>query len=109
MSYCRTTLERLRTGPEASPEAAVRAPGPERGEDWLLRNVEKKQRGKLGEDAADPRLVITELRVGYGWVRGKKMVRRRICSGIVIGVSVGLTTAIILSLGSWLIEWYDDH
>lgn len=37
------------------------------------------------------------------------MVRRRICSGIVIGVSVGLTTAIILSLGSWLIEWYDDH
>ena len=40
--------------------------GPERvGEGWLLRNVVKKLRRKLGDDAADPRCIITEPRVGY--------------------------------------------
>ena len=40
--------------------------GPERlGEGWLLRNVVKKLRRKLGDDAADPRYIITEPRVGY--------------------------------------------
>ncbi len=40
--------------------------GPEHvGEGWLLRNVVKKLRRKLGDDAADPRYIITEPRVGY--------------------------------------------
>ncbi len=40
--------------------------GPERlGEGWLLRNVVKKLRRKLGDDAADPRYIFTEPRVGY--------------------------------------------
>ena len=40
--------------------------GPERkGEGSLLRNVVKKLRHKLGDDAADPKYVITEPRVGY--------------------------------------------
>ena len=45
--------------------------GPERaGEGWLLRNVVKKLRRKLGDDAADPRYIFTEPRVGYRMVAG---------------------------------------
>ena len=40
--------------------------GPERvGEAWLVRNVVKRLRRKLGDDAADPRYIVTEPRVGY--------------------------------------------
>ncbi len=40
--------------------------GPERvGEPWLVRNVVKRLRHKLGDDADDPRYIITEPRVGY--------------------------------------------
>ena len=40
--------------------------GPERvGEGWLVRNVVKRLRRKLGDDAADPRYIVTEPRVGY--------------------------------------------
>ena len=40
--------------------------GPERvGEVWLLRNVVKELRRKLGDSAADPRYIVTEARVGY--------------------------------------------
>ena len=46
--------------------------GPERvGEGWLLRNVVKKLRRKLGDDAADPRYIITEPRVGYRMAAGE--------------------------------------
>ncbi len=40
--------------------------GPERvGEAWLVRNVVKRLRRKLGDDAADPQYIVTEPRVGY--------------------------------------------
>ena len=40
--------------------------GPERvGEGWLLRDVVKRLRHKLGDDARNPRYIITEPRVGY--------------------------------------------
>ena len=40
--------------------------GPERvGEGWLVRNVVKRLRRKLGDDAADPRYIVTEPRKGY--------------------------------------------
>ena len=40
--------------------------GPERtGAGWLLRDVVKRLRRKLGDSAANPRYVITEPRVGY--------------------------------------------
>ena len=40
--------------------------GPERvGEGWLLRNVVKKLRRKLGDAAANPKYILTEPRVGY--------------------------------------------
>ncbi len=43
--------------------------GPERmGEAWLVRNVVKRLRRKRGDDAADPRYIITEPRVGYRMV-----------------------------------------
>ena len=46
--------------------------GPEHvGEGWLLRNVVKKLRRKLGDDAADPRYIITEPRVGYRMAAGE--------------------------------------
>ena len=45
--------------------------GPEHvGEGWLLRNVVKKLRRKLGDDAADPRYIVTEPRVGYRMAAG---------------------------------------
>ncbi len=40
--------------------------GPERvGEGWLVRDVVKRLRRKLGDAAADPRYIFTEPRVGY--------------------------------------------
>ena len=40
--------------------------GPERvGEPWLLRDVIKRLRRKLGDDAASPSYIFTEPRVGY--------------------------------------------
>ena len=45
--------------------------GPEHvDEGWLLRNVVKKLRRKLGDDAADPRYIVTEPRVGYRMAAG---------------------------------------
>ena len=47
--------------------------GPERlGEGWLLRNVVKKPRRELGDDAADPRYIITEHGWGTGWGGARK-------------------------------------
>ena len=46
--------------------------GPERvGEAWLLRDVVKRLRRKLGDAASDPRYIITEPRVGYRMASGK--------------------------------------
>ena len=46
--------------------------GPERvGEAWLVRNVVKLLRRKLGDDADDPRYILTEPRVGYRMAAGK--------------------------------------
>ncbi len=46
--------------------------GPEHvGEGWLLRNVVKKLRRKLGDDAADPRYIATEPRMGYRMAAGE--------------------------------------
>ena len=40
--------------------------GPERvGQGWLVRDVVKRLRSKLGDAAADPRYIFTEPRVGY--------------------------------------------
>ena len=45
---------------------------PERvGEAWLVRNVVKRLRRKLGDDAADPRYILTEPRVGYRMAEGE--------------------------------------
>ena len=45
--------------------------GPKRTrEGWLLRNVVKVLRRKLGDDAADPRYIATEPRVGYRMAAG---------------------------------------
>ena len=45
---------------------------PERvGEGWLLRNVVKVLRRKLGDDAAEPRYIFTEPRVGYWMPAGE--------------------------------------
>ena len=47
--------------------------GPERvGGTWLVRNVVKLLRGKLGDDADNPRYIITEPRVGYRMLEGMK-------------------------------------
>ena len=46
--------------------------GPERvGEAWLVRNVVKRLRRKLGDDADDPRYILTEPRVGYRMATGE--------------------------------------
>ena len=46
--------------------------GPERvREVWLLRDVVKKLRRKLGDDAAGPRYIVTEPRVGYRMAVGE--------------------------------------
>ena len=45
---------------------------PERvGEGWLVRNVVKRLRRKLGDDAADPRYIVTEPRKGYRMAVGE--------------------------------------
>ena len=47
--------------------------GPERvGETWLVRNVVKRLRRKLGDDADDPRYILTEPRVGYRMATGEE-------------------------------------
>ena len=47
--------------------------GPERvGESWLVRNVVKRLRRKLGDDADDPRYIFTEPRVGYRMAMGEQ-------------------------------------
>ena len=46
--------------------------GPERvGEAWLVRNVVKRLRRKLGDDASRPRYIFTEPRVGYRMASGE--------------------------------------
>ena len=46
--------------------------GPERvGEAWLVRDVVKRLRHKLGDDAGSPRYILTEPRVGYRMERGE--------------------------------------
>ncbi|MCY4639276.1 MAG: response regulator [Chloroflexi bacterium] len=45
--------------------------GPERvGDSWLLRNVVKRLRRKLGDDADDPGYIFTEPRIGYRMAGG---------------------------------------
>ena len=45
--------------------------GPERvGEPWLVRDVVKRLRRKLGDEAANPAFIFTEPRVGYRMARG---------------------------------------
>ena len=38
---------------------------------WLVRDVVKRLCRKLGDDAADPRYIITEPRVGYRMAAGE--------------------------------------
>ena len=40
-------------------------------EGWLLRNVVKRLRRMLGDDADDPSYIFTEPRVGYRMPRGE--------------------------------------
>ena len=50
--------------------------GPERtGEPWLVRNVVKRLRRKLRDDADNPTYVFTEPRVGYRMARGEMQER----------------------------------
>ena len=47
--------------------------GPERtGEPWLLRDVVKRIRRKLGDDASNPTYIVTEHRVGYRMAGGEE-------------------------------------
>lgn len=41
------------------------------GEGWLLRDAVERLCRKLGDDAAEPRYIITEPRVGYRIADGK--------------------------------------
>ena len=41
------------------------------GEPWLVRNIVKRLRSKLGDDASDPTYLFTEPRVGYRMPRGE--------------------------------------
>ena len=46
--------------------------GPEKvGEPWLVRDLVRKLRRKLGDDAANPRFIFTEPRVGYLMATGE--------------------------------------
>ena len=45
-----------------------------RGEHALVRNVVKTLRGKIGDDAENPRYIFTEPRVGYRMVKGEETV-----------------------------------
>ena len=42
-----------------------------KGEPWLVRNVIKRLRRKLGDDAANPVYIMTEPRVGYRMAKGE--------------------------------------
>ena len=47
--------------------------GPERvGEPWLVRDVVTRLRPKLGDDARNPRYIVTEHRVGYRMAEGER-------------------------------------
>ncbi len=41
------------------------------GKSWLVRDVVRRLRSKLGDDAADPRYIVTEPRVGYRMAVGE--------------------------------------
>ena len=41
------------------------------GEPWVVRNVVKLLRRKLGDDARSPRYIFTEPRVGYRMATGE--------------------------------------
>ncbi len=46
--------------------------GPEKvGEPWLVRDMVRRLRHKLGDDAGNPRYIFTEPRVGYRMARGE--------------------------------------
>ena len=46
--------------------------GPEKvGEPWLVRDMVRRLRRKLGDDADNPRYIITEPRVGYRMAQGE--------------------------------------
>ncbi len=48
--------------------------GPERtGEPWLVREVVKRLRSKLGDDAGSPAYIFTEPRVGYRMAKGETL------------------------------------
>ena len=48
--------------------------GPERtGEPWPVREVVKRLRSKLGDDAGNPAYILTEPRVGYRMVMGETL------------------------------------
>ena len=52
--------------------------GPERiGEPWLVRDVVKRLRRKLGDDANRPAYILTEPRVGYRMTKGETAELRR--------------------------------
>ena len=66
--------------------------GPERvGEGWLVRDVVKRLRRKLGDDAADPRYIVTEPRKGYRMAAGEEEV---LVAGSVTGLNDGTSDAI---------------
>ncbi len=45
--------------------------GPEKvGEPWLVRDMVRRLRGKLGDDADNPKYIFTEPRVGYRMRKG---------------------------------------
>ena len=48
-----------------------------KGEPWLVRNVIKRLRNKLGDDAANPAYVFTEPRVGYRIAKGENQEEAR--------------------------------
>ena len=64
MSYCEIAFEHLRTGAEASRKRRSGLQAWQLGETWLLRR-------KLGGDAANPRYIVTEPRVGYRMAAGE--------------------------------------
>ncbi|MCY4529936.1 MAG: ATP-binding protein [Chloroflexi bacterium] len=50
--------------------------GPERvGESWLVRDVVKRLRRKLGDGADNPKYIVTEPRVGYRMTKGETAVK----------------------------------